>query len=139
MADSTTSWTVACQAPLPWNFLGKNTGVGCHFSPGTPPQAAGILLVPECHLRQQIRNLCSILDPLFFPSFHMETIPPLLFFFSNFSFYFIPLLYPIKYQVFSDCYSKSSISYKPRKLIAHTLLMGLVIQRSLKYEVPGNL
>ena len=32
-------WTVACQAPLsmparllcPWNFPGKNTGVGCHF------------------------------------------------------------------------------------------------------------
>ena len=26
-----TLWTVACQAPLPWNFPGKNTGVGCHF------------------------------------------------------------------------------------------------------------
>ena len=25
-----TSWTEACQAP-PWNFPGKNTGVGCHF------------------------------------------------------------------------------------------------------------
>ena len=24
-----TTWTVACQAPLPWNFPGKNTGVGC--------------------------------------------------------------------------------------------------------------
>ena len=23
--------TVACQAPLPWNFPGKNTGVSCHF------------------------------------------------------------------------------------------------------------
>ena len=23
-------WTVAHQAPLPWNFPGKNTGVGCH-------------------------------------------------------------------------------------------------------------
>ena len=22
---------VACQAPLSWNFLGKNTGVGCRF------------------------------------------------------------------------------------------------------------
>ena len=24
-------WTVACQAPLPWDFPGKNTGMGCHF------------------------------------------------------------------------------------------------------------
>ena len=24
-------WTVACQAPLPWDSLGKHTGVGCHF------------------------------------------------------------------------------------------------------------
>ena len=23
-------WTVACQAPLSWNFPGKNTRVGCH-------------------------------------------------------------------------------------------------------------
>ena len=26
-----TPWMVACQAPLSWNFLGKNTGVGCRF------------------------------------------------------------------------------------------------------------
>ena len=32
-----TLWTVACQAPLavrllcPWDFSGRNTGVGCHF------------------------------------------------------------------------------------------------------------
>ena len=26
-----TPWTVALQAPCPWNFPGKNTGVGCHF------------------------------------------------------------------------------------------------------------
>ena len=25
--------TVACQALYPWNFLGKNTGVGSHFLP----------------------------------------------------------------------------------------------------------
>ena len=24
-------WTVAHQAPLSWNFPGKNIGVGCHF------------------------------------------------------------------------------------------------------------
>ena len=26
-----TLWTTACQAPLPWNSPGKNTGLGCHF------------------------------------------------------------------------------------------------------------
>ena len=26
-----TPWTIARQAPLPWDFPGKNTGVGDHF------------------------------------------------------------------------------------------------------------
>ena len=26
-----TPWTIALQAPLPWDFQGKNTGMGCHF------------------------------------------------------------------------------------------------------------
>ena len=26
-----TPWTVAHQAPLSWDFSGKNTGMGCHF------------------------------------------------------------------------------------------------------------
>ena len=26
-----TPWTIACWAPLFMDFLGKNTGVGCHF------------------------------------------------------------------------------------------------------------
>ena len=26
-----TLWTVACQAPLPWDFPGQNTGVGRHL------------------------------------------------------------------------------------------------------------
>ena len=26
-----TPWTVVCQTPRPWDFPGKNTGVGCHF------------------------------------------------------------------------------------------------------------
>ena len=26
-----TPWSVARQAPLPWDFSGKNTGAGCHF------------------------------------------------------------------------------------------------------------
>ena len=33
-----TSGTAAYQAPAPWDFPGKNTGVGCHFlSPGNLP------------------------------------------------------------------------------------------------------
>ena len=32
MSDSfVTPWTVACQALLPWDFPGKNTGVGSYF------------------------------------------------------------------------------------------------------------
>ena len=31
VSDSVIPWTVARQAPLPWGFSGKNTGVGCHF------------------------------------------------------------------------------------------------------------
>ena len=35
MSDSVTPWAVAHQLRCPWNFPGKNTGVGCHFpSPG---------------------------------------------------------------------------------------------------------
>ena len=26
-----TPWSIACQVPLTMKFLGKNTGVGCHF------------------------------------------------------------------------------------------------------------
>ena len=29
--DSVTPWTVAHKLLCPWNFPGKNTGVGCHF------------------------------------------------------------------------------------------------------------
>ena len=28
-----TPWTVAYQAPHPWDFPGKNTGAGCNFLP----------------------------------------------------------------------------------------------------------
>ena len=31
VSDSATPWTVAHQLLCPWNFPGKNTGVGCHF------------------------------------------------------------------------------------------------------------
>ena len=30
VSDSATLWTVACQAPLPWESPDKNTGVGFH-------------------------------------------------------------------------------------------------------------
>ena len=30
VSDFVTPWTVACQAPHPWDFSGKNIGVGCH-------------------------------------------------------------------------------------------------------------
>ena len=31
VSDSVTPWTVACRLLHPWDSLGKNTGVGCHF------------------------------------------------------------------------------------------------------------
>ena len=31
LSNSVTPWTIAPQAPLCMGFLGKNTGVGCHF------------------------------------------------------------------------------------------------------------
>ena len=31
MSDFVTPWTVVCQALCPWDYPGKNTGVGCHF------------------------------------------------------------------------------------------------------------
>ena len=40
-----TPWTVSCQALCPWDSLGQNTGVGCHFllqrnlsNPGIKPK-----------------------------------------------------------------------------------------------------
>ena len=44
-----TPWTVACQAPCPWDSPGKNTGVGCHalfqgifLTQGTSPAAPAL-------------------------------------------------------------------------------------------------
>ena len=31
MSDFVTPWTVVRQALRPWDYPGKNTGVGCHF------------------------------------------------------------------------------------------------------------
>ena len=37
-----TPWTVACRLLRPWDFLGKSTGVGCHF-----------LFQPRQHIKKQ--------------------------------------------------------------------------------------
>ena len=45
-----TLWTEACQAPLSWDFPGKNPGLGCHFllqgnlpGPGVKPASPALL------------------------------------------------------------------------------------------------
>ena len=61
-----TPWGVACKAfQCPWNFLGQNTGVGCHFL------LQGILLIQRpnpcfLHLRQwkvDVVPLCRLEIP----------------------------------------------------------------------------
>ena len=46
VSDSATPWTVARQAPLSWDFPGKNTGVGCHSLQGIFP--AQLLTLISC-------------------------------------------------------------------------------------------
>ena len=42
-------WTVAYQAPLPWDFPGKSTGVGCHFLlQGIFPTQESNSALPHC-------------------------------------------------------------------------------------------
>ena len=70
VSDSATPWTVAYQAPGPWDFPGQNTGVGCHFllqgifpTQGSKP---GLL-----HCRQTLYRLshtCKTKILLFFES-----------------------------------------------------------------------
>ena len=54
-------WTVACQAPCPWDSPGRNTGVGNHSLPGpgvkprSPALQAGSLLL--CHLGSYLKFL----------------------------------------------------------------------------------
>ena len=48
-----TPWTVAHQAPHPWDFPGKNTGVGCHFLLQEIFPTQGLNLgLPHCRSRQ---------------------------------------------------------------------------------------
>ena len=58
----TSPWTVACQAPLPWNFPGKNTGGGCHF------------LLQEIFPTQGLK-LCLFAFPVLVGRF-FTTVPP---------------------------------------------------------------
>ena len=52
-----TPWTVACQAPCPWDFPGKNTGVGWHdLLQGNPPYP-GIELESPVSLTLQADSL----------------------------------------------------------------------------------
>ena len=59
VSDSVTPWTVACQAPCPWDSPGKNAGVGCHALLQGPFPIQGLNPgVPSCrrilyHLSQQ--------------------------------------------------------------------------------------
>ena len=59
MADSATVWTVAWQAPLPMEFLGKNIGVGCHaLLQGIFP-AQGLNPFVVCLLHWQVGSLTT--------------------------------------------------------------------------------
>ena len=44
-----TPWTIVSNLLHPWNFLGKSTGVGCHFLlQGIFPTQGSILGLPHC-------------------------------------------------------------------------------------------
>ena len=69
---------VACQAPLPWDFPGKNTGVGCHFllqvmflTQGSNPHRVHLLLWQVDSL--PLRHLGSPINQLFFFFFGCTT------------------------------------------------------------------
>ena len=50
-----TPWTVAYKALCPWNFPGKNTGVGCHF----------LLQCMKVESQSEVAQLCPTLcDPI---------------------------------------------------------------------------
>ena len=59
-----TPWTVACQAPLSWNFPGKNTGMDCHFTLQGIFPTQGLNL---CLLHWQANSL---------PLSHLGSLPP---------------------------------------------------------------
>ena len=62
VSGSDTLWTEGRQTSVSWGFLGRNTGVGCHFllqgiflTQGSNPQ-----LIPLLHYRQIILSLNHI-------------------------------------------------------------------------------
>ena len=57
-----TPWTVASQAPLPWNFPAKNTGVGCHFHLQRifPTQGLNLHLLLLLHWQAESLPLCHL-------------------------------------------------------------------------------
>ena len=65
-----TSWTVACQAPLSWDFPGKNTGVGCPFL------LQGILLTQgsNLHLLHLLHWQADSLPPSYLGSYLLPIV-----------------------------------------------------------------
>ena len=62
MSDSfATPWTVAHQAPLYWDFPGKNTGVGCHFL------LQGIFLTQGLDLHLHLPTKIHVVKTMVFP------------------------------------------------------------------------
>ena len=57
VSDSVTPWTVARQLLCPWNFPGKNTGVGCHFPLQGLFLSQGLSLCLLCLLNWQVDSL----------------------------------------------------------------------------------
>ena len=59
---SATPWTVAYQAPHPWDFPGKNTGVGCHFllQEIFPTQGLNPVLPPFGTTREVRASICDL-------------------------------------------------------------------------------
>ena len=53
-----TPWTVASRLLCPWNFPGKNIGVGCHFL------LQGILYIVVCICESESPNLSLLSFPL---------------------------------------------------------------------------
>ena len=61
-----TIWTVACQAPCPWNFPGKNSGVACHIFLQFIflIQGSNLLLLPLLPWQADSLPLCHLGSPM---------------------------------------------------------------------------
>ena len=69
-----TPWTVAYQLLHPWNFPGKNTGVGCHFllQGIFPTQGSNLGLL---HCRQTVYYLSHLGSPKLSPKCIPQFLP----------------------------------------------------------------